>query len=62
MFLKMNADDSEYVDVEGGIQTSDDLGSPSFKRKTKGKAKKKTDMLEEGGKNRLHISIYCFLF
>lgn len=46
MFLKMNTDDSEYVDVEGGIQTSDDFGS--FKRKTKGKTKKKADTLEEG--------------
>lgn len=48
MFLKMNTDDPEYVDVEGGIQTSDDLGSPSFKRKAKNKLKKKTDTLEEG--------------
>lgn len=47
MFLKMNADD-EYVDVEGGLQTGDDLSSPPFKRKTKGKPKKKTDTLEEG--------------
>lgn len=59
MFLKMNTDDSEYVDVEGGIQVSDDFGNSSFKRKAKGKAKKKADTLEEG---EIFFDGFCDLF
>lgn len=50
MFLKLNADDNDYVDVEGGIQPGDELDSTAFKmRKIRSKPKKKaTDTLEEG--------------